>query len=377
MIPARIGVDVDRRLTLRDRVARWASRLLTAEEAAAVRARLDDGSRQVGLIARVVLFVLSSWAFGTAMSLVLLVFFPAFMDGGTGDVALIIQGVIALVAGIAGAEFLLSAARLRRTGIEDALYLGGFFGFLMAVLNIADVEAEVAVALCGVAFLLVALRLHRGLWLAAAIGCIPGAIGAGTESPMAFGVAGLATSLVAAVAGLRRWRSPALQLGLSIIVALLPGVSLFITILDRLFADRLIVSDLLMSGVVTAVAFGAFVATRWKALLYASVGSFAVFVFIFASNDLYPVEWVLLVTGAALVIASRLAHSALERRPSGFTSAALGSSELADLEPLVGAAAGAFTAPRVETAEATGPAIDDAASGTDSSFGGGGSSGRY
>lgn len=380
MRPARIGVESDRRLTLRDRIARWASAgLLTTEESVGARATLDDGTRQVGPIARVVLFVLSSWAFGSAMSLVLLVIFPAVLaDGsGPGDALLIVQGTIALVTGVAGAELLLAAARLRRTGIEDALYLGGLFGMLMALFSIASLEAWVAVLLCGAAFLIAGLRLQRGLWLAAAIICVPAAIGAGTESPMAFGIAGLVTSALAAVAGLRQWRSPALQLGLNSVVAVLPAVSLFTTIIDRLFADRLIVSDLLMSGVVAAVAFGAFIATRWKPLLYAFVGSCTVFAIIVGAQDFIPLEWRLLTGGLSLLIASRIVSTMLAGRSKGFTSTALAASEIWDLEPLAGAAAGALVAPRDSTSGTTGPALDDADDSADSSFGGGGSTERY
>ena len=386
MRPALMGTAVERRLALRDRIAAWRkSRLVTATEAAAMQTRHVDELRQVGPLARVALFVLTLFAFSAAMSMVMLIGMPIMMaaSGEQNFLGLsLIQGVISCFVGIVGAELLMASARLRRTGIEDALYLSGPFGLLLALVpRMQDVPPVVFPLLAAGIFAVVGVRLRRGLWLAASAACIALAAGVHAETVFPFTVACVAIGVVAALAGARSWRSPAAHLACSIVAALFPAIGLAARFVEgSLGSGRdvgLAGADLGMGWLIVAIAFAGFLQTRWKALLYSSLLTLLVLIVDAVERVSAPAEWVAMGVAAVTVIVVRVVHQSLAGRTSGLTSEPLAASELEELEPLGGAAIGAAVAPHHTSQPHTGPVLDDAAGPTDSSFGGGGATEKY
>lgn len=386
MRPASISTGGERRLALRDRIADWQkSRLITATEAAAMQARYADGMRQVGPLARVALFVLTLFAFSAAMSMVMLIGMPIMMavSGEENFPGLsLIQGLISFLVGVTGAELLMASARLRRTGIEDALYLSGPFGLLFALApRMQDVPPVVFPLVAAAIFAAVGLRLRRGLWLAASAACIALAAGIHTGEVFPFTLACVGLGLLAALAGTRAWRSPAANLACSIVVALFPAVGLAARFLEgSLGSGRdvgLTAADLGMGWLIVVVASAAFLQTRWKALLYSSLLTLLVLVVDAIERANAPAEWTAMAVAAATVIIVRVVHRSLSGRTYGLTSEPLVVSTLEDLEPLGGAAVGVAVSPHDSAQPHSGPALEDATNPADGSFGGGGATEKY
>lgn len=382
MRPVVVTIDEERSLALRDRAAGWAKGgLLQPDEAAAVRQRFETGGRQVGPIARVALFVLTLMAFSAAMSLVMLIGLPIMMAGSAGDAyggLALVQGVISFVTGLALAEFLLSGARLRRTGIEDALYLSGPFGLLFAIAMRWNDVSPLLFAICaGAIFTAAAWRLRRGLWYALAALSIVIGIGVELESVTTFAAASVVIGVLAGLAGVRGTGSPSAHTALSIIAATFPAIGLAVSYIDGAAGEGLTDADLAFGAAIVAIALAGFVRVRWKALLYSALLTGLVLIVDVIDRLALQPEYAVIAIGVAVVAAARILSNALAGRERGLTSTPLAASELEALEPLAGAIAGAATAPRDTTPADGGPVLDSAEGGADSSFGGAGATERF
>lgn len=371
------ATDAERRLAFRDLIASWRKRgLITAAESEAARASVDDPGKQVALLGRIALFVLTLMAFSTAMSLVMIVFMPFMGEGDVVRRMMLIQGIVALVVAIPAAELFIRGARFRRTGIEDALYLSGPFTFLFGALAFVD-DFEpwwIAVA-ASMIFFAAGWRLRRGLWLAAAIFALPLAVGLALESGFHFTVSMLAATFACAIAGLVSWRSPAIQSALDIVVALGGGLAFAVHFIVS--DGRLLIGDVAMTAIVICIAAAAFITTRWKSLLYASLLTLAVLAAWVIIRSPGGTEWKIAAAGLGTLIVARVAATVLRDREEGITAAEIGDDLLDELEPLGALATGVATSGRGAGAGNDGPALDDASSGSDSSFGGGGATSKY
>lgn len=259
----------------------------------AVAAQLEQPWRTNGVIVQAVFFVLASIALGAFYGLCHVFDVPK-------------PGIVAGLAAIVVAEYLIGSKRWFGTGVEAALWLGGLICLITELPRSGSKESILVVA---AAFAVSGARVRNPL-----LGAIAAALVAYyAEDRFDLGViVALVMAGGALLALLRTWQRPSTEW-------LFIAVSLLLPIVGRAFADaEWRTTTLALYAVFAAVALLLGITRRHHAFFFAAMIGVAISVTDLALDLVLPPETKFAVAGALLLAIAFAVSRALRDRTSGF-----------------------------------------------------------
>jgi len=339
-----MNVQDERTATLHDRVETWREQhLIDAETQKAVEATMKTTWRSHGVIVQAVFFVLTLVAMGATYGFLHLFSIPG-------------KGILAGIAFLAAAEFLIRAQRWFGTGVEAALWIGGLFGFISELPSSGKPEALLVFA---AAFGIAGYRVRNPLFGAVAAICIM----AYAEAKWDVGVvAALVIATLAALALLREWRRPSTEWLWIAMAITLPIAGVFT-------ADaRWRTMTMAIYAAYGALAFGLGLLKRHHALLLSGASGLVIAAIDASEMMAAPLETKLAAGGAFLLVTAFIAQRALRARTTGIVVTPASLTRVDDALAIAGALS-APTGTRIEQSEARPQG--------EGSFGGAGTTGDY
>ena len=310
-----------------------------------IAAQLEMPWRANGLLAQAAFFVLTCIGLGAFYGLL------HVLDMGG-------EGIVAGVAAIALAEYLIGARRWFFTGVEAALWLGGLFALISELPSSGKPEAMlVLAAACAVA----GARVRNPLFGALAAVFVVQYF----ERRFDLGVlCALVIALVACIALLRTWRRPTTE-------ALWIALALVMPIAGRFTADsNWRDTTIILYAIFGIIALALALVRRHHAYFLAAMISLAIAGGDLAEKLTAPEEAKLAVAGALLLLIAFAISRTLRGRTHGLVLAPI------QLTPLDDAVEAGATLALQPTASAP-PAAEPQPAGGGGGFGGAGASGDY
>jgi hypothetical protein len=339
-----MNVQDERTATLHDRVETWREQhLIDADTQKAVEAQLKTPWRSHGVIVQAVFFVLTLVAMGAAYGFLHLFSIPG-------------RGILAGIAFLPAAEFLIRVQRWFGTGVEAALWIGGLFGFISELPSSGKPEALLVVA---AAFAIAGFRVRNPLFGAVAAICVM--VYAETKWDVGV-VAALVIATLAAVALLREWRRPSTEWLWILMAMALPVAGVFTA--DAKWRTMTIA----VYAAYGALAFGLGLMKRHHALLLSGASGLVIAAVLAAERMDAPLETKLAAGGAFLLVTAFIAQRALRARTTGIVVTPASLTRVDEALAIAGALA-APTGTRVESSESRPQG--------EGGFGGAGATGDY
>jgi hypothetical protein len=317
--------------------------------------------RTSSLMARIVFFFLTcvglTWIYGFMR----LISLPA--------------GFLTGVGAIVACEYLLQKKRFLRTGIEEALYLGGLVSLISTLPSSGKPEAVLVFV---ATFLWCGLRLSQGFFLGIASLLLVVYAGWRAESLVVAGFAGLFLLAMAIVIDRSPLQRPSLDFAVSMHMILLPTASAFLLCDPASGSSRPDIRLILLIGIASLALLAFALVRQVSALIPGSALNVVLTSGELLSRTALSGEAVALIIGVATFATALMLERKLRGRTIGFTSDRFETKPLIGAIEMAGAAALAHETQHVDAAPAAEPqpAIEQA-SAHDGSFGGAGATGEF
>lgn len=337
----------ERLLEIRGRAKRWKASGLVGEEGAAAIAALVPGWKSSGIFARGAFFLLGLLCVGALFGIQEVAHFKA-------------DGWVTAAVAIGLAELFIDHYGFLRTGIEEALYIGGLYAIIFGFHGPPRNEGLILFA---IATLIAGLRLANAFFAAGSVAFMIGYVATEWSTTTAAWVA-IAVAVAAATASAVRFERPFVDRTFDWLTMLASVATI------ALYYD--VEPSIVLAGAVVALVVLATIglASRAHPPLVSSMllGGFAVTEA--CRNGAWPLRNQLLLWGIAIGLFALVAERILRERKAGLTSRKLLDDPESGLLQIAGTIA-------ITPARATPPQPSGGFKPGGGGFGGGGASGEY
>lgn len=319
--------------------------------------------RVASLWARIVFFILTavgmSWCYGF-LRLFQLPNAPAAILVGVGSIAL--------------AEMLMRRANFFRTGIEEALYLGGLVSLILSLPSSGKPEAVIVFI---IAFAWCGLRLAHGFFIGVATMLWIAYAAWKFESGVVGGYVSLALLLVAIIADAAPRKRPYAQFALNMQMLLLPTTTGFL-ICSSPTHTQPNAGLVGIIGVLSSALLAFAIVRGVRPLIASTTLNILITIGDLLARTRIADEALAIAVGASMLVGAILLERRLRGRERGLNGDKFEAKPLAGaIEMIATAAAGAAAHDLTRPSDAPAPAVEQASNGSQSSFGGGGATADY